>query len=174
MKVCCGPRRKGKAVDTTTAATTTTTRPTRPILTTETTTSKSTTVRTTTTSKSTTIRTTITTTTKTTFKKPCKSKLGTSVADVKFLELYAGDGAELEDEDCIENPDAEIIPNSDNENSVEENNPCKSGRLSVADVVVPYSTFGNCTVNNAYQPQCGRHNEVKSVYSFHHFGTIYF
>ena len=163
MKVCCGPRRKGKAVDTTTAATTTTTRPTRPILTTETTTSKSTT-----------IRTTITTTTKTTFKKPCKSKLGTSVADVKFLELYAGDGAELEDEDCIENPDAEIIPNSDNENSVEENNPCKSGRLSVADVVVPYSTFGNCTVNNAYQPQCGRHNEVKSVYSFHHFGTIYF
>ena len=140
----------------TTAETTTTT-------TTEKITSKSTTIRTTTTSKSTsprtTPRTTITTTTKTTFKKPCKSKLGTSVADVSTLVLY---GSGPEEEDCIENPDAEIIPNTDNENSVEENNPCKSGRLSVADVVVPYSRLGNCTANNDndYQPQCGRHNEV--------------
>lgn len=140
MKVCCGPRRRGREMSSTTAAPTTTT--------TETTTSKSTTIRTTPTT-TTTLR---TTTTKTSFKKPCKSKLGTSVADVSTLVLY---GAEPEDEDCIENPDAERIPNS-----IEESNPCKSGRLSVADVVVPYSTFGNCTVKDDYQPQCGRHNEV--------------
>ena len=100
------------------------------------------------TTTTTTTATTTINTTKKSLKTPCKSKLDTAVASVSNLVLYGNEPEEL-NEDCIRNPDAE------------ENNHCKS----VADVVVPY-TFGNCTGigNENFQPQCGRHNEVFSLY----------
>ena len=140
MKVCCGPRRKKRGDTTNTRTTTKTTPPT-------------------------TTTTTTINTTKKSIKTPCKSKLDTAVASVINLVLYGNEPEEL-DEDCIRNSDVEQFSKSNTEISDEENNLCKS--LSVADVVVPY-TSGNCTGtgNDNFQPQCGRHNEVISLYISH-------
>ena len=106
--------------------------------------------------------TTTTTTTPKPTKKPCNSNFSKPVASVNGLSLYTDEPKEF-DEDCIIEHDAEHFSKKPHpEISVVENNPCKK---SVVNVVIPYS-FGNCTVND-YQPQCGRHNEVKSEEAFH-------